>query len=143
MRYWVQYHNAEQHGRLPGDSEGRISKTQFIGDGDTTGAELCGIYTLKTVVQDAIRDTAFLIVGIGGPPRMHFLWSWFIIDHVEEMDDGQFNARGDDGAVLNPAPRLTGDEFDDFRRANANFSMGFRDISALPYTDRLRELCGR
>ena len=49
MRYWVQYHNYEKLGELPGGG--------------------CGISTDKQEVLDTIGDTIFLIVGISENPR--------------------------------------------------------------------------
>ena len=141
MAYWICYHNTDRLGHLPGDHEHRMDPATFACDGNTRGAMPCGIRTNKAMVKKARGDTVFLITGVGESPKKYFLWSWFVVDKVEEdSSDGSFVASGHSGRVLNPAPELVGEEFGEFKRANANFSLGFQNVSDHPFHKRLLEL---
>jgi hypothetical protein len=89
------------------------------------------------LVLNALGDIVLLITGVGGTPVKYFLWSWFLIDDVKECDDGYFEAFGAHGHVFDPAPKLSDEAFERFRRDNANFSLGFHNISDHPYLDQL------
>lgn len=79
------------------------------------------------------------LYGYGKSPKKYLLWSWFVIDEVEDNSGMDFNAFGE-GKVLSPLPLLTGKEFDEFRSQMANFSLGFINISNRPYAQYLIQL---
>ncbi len=85
MPYWPCYHSADEHGRLPGDHDHRMDSAQFALDGNTHGAELCGIYTKKGAVYDAIGDTVFLITGLGRSPKKYFLSTKSLDQHSSQF----------------------------------------------------------
>jgi hypothetical protein len=136
MKYWLQYHNYDNLGYLPGGYEtGALNLTAL----DTSEYEPSGITTSKRMICDAVGDVVFFIVGYGGKLKKYLLWSWCIVEEVDERDDGRFDAYGT-GRVLNPLPILAETPFDEFKRWNANFSLGFRDISNVPFKSQLLAL---
>lgn len=136
MRFWLQYHSYDNLGYLPGGYETNIDRLSTL---DTSIYDLSCVSTAKSAILNAINDVVFLIVGYGKSPKKYVLWSWFVIDEVEENPGMGFNAFGD-GEVLNPLPLLTGKEFDEFKKQMANFSFGFINISNRAYTQHLIEL---
>ncbi len=136
MSFWLQYHNYDNLGYLPGEYE---TDEENLSSLDTSVYDLSGITTSKRIVSNAKGDIVFLIVGYGGKSKQYLLWSWCVIERVKNTDDGQFDAFGS-GHVLNPPPLLSGSGFDEFRKQNGNFSLGFRNISSAPFLGRLIEL---
>lgn len=130
MRFWIQYHNYNKLGYLPGLVYTEEKDLTVL---DTSDYPLACITTRQRVVKRSIGDIGFFIVGYGGSPRKYVLWSWCLIDTIDENEDGGFDAWGDIGQVLNPPPALRGRAFENFKRRNANFSLGFRDISKDPF----------
>lgn len=133
MNYWLQYHNYDNLGYLPGAYE---TDEEDLSSLDTSEYDPSCITTSKRAICDAIGDIAFFIMGYGGKSKRYVLWSWCVIEYVEEADDGRFEGFGS-GRVLNPPPLLSGSGFDEFKIQNANFSLGFRDISSAPFLGRL------
>ncbi len=136
MRFWIQYHSYDNLGYLPGGYETKATDLSAL---DTSDYESSGITTSKRVICDAVGDVVFFIVGYGGKSKKYLLWSWCMVEDVEQRDDDRFNAFGT-GRVLNPPPLLAGPEFDEFKKWNANFSLGFRDISKVSFLNRLLTL---
>jgi hypothetical protein len=136
MRFWLQYHSYENLGYLPGGYETNIKDLSTL---DTSNFEVSCITTAKSSIRNALDDVVFLIVGYGKSPKKYLLWSWFVIDEVEDNSGMDFNAFGE-GKVLSPLPLLTGKEFDEFRSQMANFSLGFINISNRPYAQYLIQL---
>jgi len=132
MRFWLQYHNYDKLGYLPGSYKTKAADLSTL---DTSDYDPSCITTSKRAICDAIGDVAFFILGYG-KDKKYLLWSWCVIEDVYEGDEGEYEGVGP-GCVLNPPPLLTGREFDAFRKKNANFSLGFRDISNLPFLGRL------
>ncbi len=122
MNSFVQYHNVESEG-LP------LSLPPFAETG-------LSIRTSVPIVQ-AAEGRVFLIAGIGRP-RRYFLWETFEIQSVKKNSKGEFVASGT-GWQLAPPAELTGQAFEAFQSACANF-VGFRDVSKLPYAKTLLKL---
>jgi 5-methylcytosine-specific restriction protein A len=85
-------------------------------------------------------STVIMIVGIGSPKR-YYLWDRFVIDDIDEQDDGTIVVSGPGGSI-NPPQILSGDDFDIFKRQCANF-VAPRRIDDLPYAATLRTLASR
>lgn len=133
MRFWLQYHNYDNLGYLPG---GYIPEASDLSALDTSDYEVSCITTSKRRICDAVGDVVFFVVGYGGKAKKYLLWSWCLVEDVEVREDDRFDAFGA-GRVLNPPPILAGSEFDEFKKRNANFSLGFRDISNVSFLNHL------
>jgi hypothetical protein len=126
MRYWVQYHNYEKLGQLPGEG--------------------CGIRTDKQDVLDTVGDTIFLIVGISESPRQYLLWEQFVCDEVLDdcpkplrfaaLGDGWFlvQRRGRE-PLLNVQPG-----FKEYLEYTGRFARGFHDVTDHPFLETLLQL---
>lgn len=126
MRYWVQYHNYEKIGELPGGG--------------------CGINTDQPQVLDVVGDTVFLIVGISENPRQYLLWEQFVCTEVFDdrpkplrfaaMGDGWFlqQRRGRE-PLLNAQPG-----FKDYLDYTGRFARGFHEVTDHPFLAVLQKL---
>ncbi len=136
MRYWIQYHNYSEIGRLPA---GYIAEKEDLSLMDTSEMEASVVNSKKKSIKESINNVIFLIVGFGKKaPKRYILWSWMVVDEVSE-EDGIFEAVGE-GKVLNKPPLLFGRDFDEFFKWNNNFSFGFREITKHEYLRNLIEL---
>ena len=133
MKYWVQYHNYDNLGYLPGSYEVAFTDLSAL---DTADFEVSCVTTKKRMIRDAIGDTVFFIVGYGGRTKRYVLWSWCLLTEVTEREDDRFDARGT-GQVLNPPAELTGAEFEQFKRQNGNFGLGFQQVTNSTFLPRL------
>lgn len=126
--FWIQYHNYEQMGGLPGGLPGYENEL--------------GISTNKKSVLNAEGDTVFLIVGIGEPRRYYF-WSRFVVEGIEQVVDEEgkitYNAFGN-GWLLNPPQLLNSEKFSEFQRFCGNFGLGFTKIDNSSYLEILKHL---
>jgi hypothetical protein len=134
MRHFVQYHNYEKLQVLPRRDPPFLEGKGYVNTSVRTVTGACG-------------DTALLILGIGEPRRSFFLWERFEIESVKSQGEyvterGKsvelFLATGKGWQLIPPA-RLEGKEFDEFRRACADF-VGFRAIDQLSYLKTLIDL---
>lgn len=134
MRYWVQYHNYDALGYLPG---GIATDAADLSTVDTSDLEVSCTTTGKKEVWNTVGDVVFLVLGYGERPKKYLLWSWCVVEFIEVGgEEGQFDAYGT-GRVLNPPPPLTGPDYEQFRKRMANYSLGFRDISTDPFLPQL------
>ena len=139
MRIWIQYHNTECVGRLPGDYDNSLDIEQFLINQRTTGMELKGVNTAKSIPDSITNDRLILIVGAGYKPRRYFAWYWFDIDRVEEVN-GEYILFGESGSVFDPAVELSGPAFKLLMKRCANFSLGLTDITDTEFAVELKRL---
>jgi len=126
MRYWVQYHNYEKLGELPGGG--------------------CGINTDQEAVLNTVGDTLFLVVGISENPRQYLLWERFICDEVFENrpKPWRFAATGEGWLLtqrrgreplLNLQPG-----FKEYLEYTGRFSRGLHEVTDHPFLEVLLKL---
>ncbi len=120
---YVQYFNVEKMGRFPNGPE-------------ALRAERMGVFTKLASVKDAVGGTVYVLSGFG-KPKAYVLWQAFTVEAVAKEGD-QYVASGPGRVLLPPAP-LTGDAFEAFRAACANF-VSFRRIDDQPFRETLRAL---
>lgn len=138
MKYWMQYHNYDKLGYLPGTDA--CTDLKDLDNFDTNNINDFGITTKKRIKNDIIHDTGILIVGIGKNPKKYYLWSKFLIDEAYEDEYG-INLLGENGIVLNPPIKLNKIKgFNDFFNHCGHFGLGFQNITKDPFTKQLLKL---
>jgi len=140
MKYYVQYHNFENLGFLPGDYDWNFE--QDLTKLDTSQFDLSLISTKKPGAEKSVGDVVFLIIGYFKSPKKYVLWSWGEIVEVSRADSDGWRELSCEGNVLNPPAGLKGKEFDEFKRDVGNFGFGFQNITSLSFTERLKKLAG-
>lgn len=134
MNFWVQYHNAEKLGDLPGDFP--YDPDRDVCTLDTSSAEPHTISTSKPDILNALGDVVFMIVGFGPRKRRYALWSWTLLEYLSESDGDGIDAVGS-CEILNPPQELHDQAFAEFKKHVGNFGLGFQKISDHPYVDTL------
>ena len=135
MRYWLQYHNYDKLGYLPGGYEPDFEDLSTL---DTSKYNVSGVSTGKASIRNAVGDCVFFIVGYGGKSKRYVLWSWCEIKEIKQTKQG-FNAFGE-GRVVNPPASLDGEEFALFKKKMGNFGLGFQPVTTSPFLPRLLAL---
>jgi hypothetical protein len=120
---YVQYFNIEKMGRFPNGADALL-------------ATRMGVYTKLAGVRNATGGTVYVISAFG-KPKKYVLWEVFTVEEVTEEGD-QCVASGP-GRVLLPPPALSGQAFEQFKTACANF-VGFRKIDDQKYAATLKKL---
>ncbi|MGK7913147.1 MAG: GIY-YIG nuclease family protein [Synechococcus sp.] len=136
IKHWVQYHNFERLGYLPGEQSLDIYEEDEISDNQL---QTCGISTRKGAVKDSRGDTVFLIVGVGSP-KQYFLWSRFTIEEVMigEEEGYHYQAFGTGMSVESFEPLNDLPGFKEFRKYCGNFGLGFHNIDNSPFLGSLK-----
>lgn len=126
MRYWVQYHNYEKVGELPGGG--------------------CGISTDKADVLDTVGDTIFLIVGISENPRQYLLWERFVCQEVLDNcpKPWRYGALGEGWRLVQrrgrePLLNLQ-PGFKEYLEYTGRFGRGFHEVTDHPFLQVLLQL---
>lgn len=120
---FLQYFNIEKMGRFPNGADALLTTRM-------------GVYSKLAAVQQAQGGTVYVVSGLG-KPKKYVLWEAFTIEEVTKEGD-QFVVSGP-GKVLLPPAELSGNEFEKFKSACANF-VGFRKIDDQKYTETLKKL---
>ncbi len=131
-QYFIQYHNADNLGWLPYTDINQIEKIIF----SPTKTERLGFFTRKQLVEKAVGDHCFIIVGTGKKSKLYYLWSLIGIDKVER-DTALFNAYGtgfnfERPILLNDLPG-----FSEFKSICGNFGFGFQNITKYEFCKTL------
>ncbi|UBF29435.1 GIY-YIG nuclease family protein [Kovacikia minuta CCNUW1] len=141
-KFWIQYHNYNKLGYLPGEFslDNSNARPEEIDD------LLSGISTGKRAVLSSEGDTVFLIVGIGENPKQYYLMYKFIVEDIQIREDAnadqgkmRYDAFGD-GWLINPPQLLNSLDFDQFKKYCGNFGFGFMSISRASYLETLNSL---
>ncbi|MBH8574334.1 GIY-YIG nuclease family protein [Nostocaceae cyanobacterium CENA369] len=139
QKFWVQYHNYDNLGYVPGDSI-----IDDYGTQEEFGSEdlVSCISTNKRSILNAQGDTVFLIVGIGVNPKQYYLWSKLIIEEVEIADEyGAQSYHGfGNGWLMNSPVLLNSIPFNQFKSYCGNFGFGFMSIRDNSYLSHLKDL---
>ncbi|TWT58258.1 hypothetical protein KOR42_16300 [Thalassoglobus neptunius] len=113
MDYWVQYHNTDKLGYLPGDFE--YPDAMDVCVIDTSDANEHRISTTKPDINQALGDVVFLVVGFATKKKRYALWSWTLLEEFLEPEGDETDAVGN-CQVLNPPRELDGQEFYSFKK---------------------------
>jgi len=126
-QYYIQYHNADRLGYLP------TAKTDFevnidLISLDSTVKYKHQIYTSKKLVEKAVGQYCFLIVGRTERVKKYYLWSYFRIDDYTLNEDKYYNVNGTGADIQKPILLNDLDNFTSFIRFCGNFGLGFQNI---------------
>lgn len=142
QRVWIQYHDYDAMGFLPGEAIAYSPQLDQYEDA------LFGLSTGARAILDAKGDTVFRIVGIGNP-KQYYLISQFTIEDVPVCPDlapGHkemlYEAYGA-GWVLDPPQLLNSNEFEWFKSQCGDFEFGLMSVATLPYVQTLCALSER
>jgi hypothetical protein len=142
-KVWIQYHNYNKLGYLPGE----LLLDDFDNGVERFQDELSGISTGKRAILNAKGDTAFLIVGIGENPKQYYLMYRFVIEDIQIREGAEAASKGEmlydafgDGWFVNPPQLLNSSDFDTFRKYCGNFGFGFMAVNRSPYSETLNNL---
>lgn len=143
QKFWVQYHNYDRLGYVPADSllEEYLDDEEY--EYECEDVVPC-VSTNKRAILNARGDTLFLIVGIGQNPKQYYLWSVFVIEEVEIIDEEgeySYNAFGN-GWVLDSPKLLNSASFNEFKSLCGNFGFGFMSINNFHYLEKLKHFSG-
>jgi hypothetical protein len=131
-QYYVQYHNADAMNYFPGTDKNEIDAIKF----DSNIEANISFFTKKRLVENAINQYSFIIVGTGNKNKQYYLWSFSKIEKVTK-ENNQFTAIGAGINFSKPIllNHLSG--FDDFRKFCGNFGIGFQNITKHDFCNTL------
>jgi hypothetical protein len=124
FQYYLQYHNADTLHYFPNTESNEIDSITF----DTNTQKKISFFTKKGLVENAINQHSFIIVGTGNKTKKYYLWSFSKIEKVTK-ENNQFTAIGAGINFSKPIllNHLSG--FDDFKKFCGNFGIGFQNIT--------------
>lgn len=133
-QYYVQYHNADKLKHFPYTKNNSIESIVF----DASVKDDMHFFTKKKMVQNAIGNDCFLIVGTGKGKKQFYLWSVINIKKVKK-GKGQYDAYGKGFSFENPI--LLNDllGFSDFQSFCGQFGLGFQNITNHQFSKTLVE----
>lgn len=137
MRLFLQYHNADRIGYLPGEVKLPASGRR-LDELDTTDAppHVINMGLSKRAVAEASLDhQVYMVVGVTeNGAKKYYIWSVSIADEILDADD--LTLRFSVQRVLNPPQLLNGTPgFGDFVTWCGNFGRGFIEFTDHPFAD--------
>ncbi len=126
-KYYIQYHNADNIGSYPTanvDFESSIDLLTL----DPSVKYDSWIYTRKKLVEKAIGQFCFLVVGKTERVKKYYLWSFFRVEKCNVTADGYYNVYGTGYDFAKPILLNDLENFEDFKIFCGNFGIGFQNI---------------
>lgn len=136
INYYIQYHNADKLGRYPTLNIDFNTSVESLTLDDSVqyGSQ---IYTYRKIVEKAIGQFCFLIVGRTDKIKKYYLWSFFKIESYEKYENGHYEVMGTGYDFEKPIILNGLEQFDDFKAFCGNFGLGFQNIDAHSFRDTL------
>jgi hypothetical protein len=86
------------------------------------------IYTKKKLVEKAVGQFCFLVVGKTEKIKKYYLWAFFKIEKCDLNDDGFYNVLGTGYDFEKPILLNESEGFNNFKKFCGNFGIGFQNI---------------
>lgn len=140
QHYNIQYHNADNLGHFP------YFKTNFktsidLLTLDNTVKYRSQFFTKKKLVEKAIGQYCFLIVGKTEKIKKYYLWSFFKIeDYVKDSNGFYPHVNGTGYDFKKPILLNELEHFNDFKNFCGNFGFGFQNIDNHKFCKTLVDL---
>ena len=141
-QHYIQYHNADNLGYYP------TPKTDF-----KTNIELLMLdntvkyggqfYTSKKLVEKAVGQFCFLIVGKTEKIKKYYLWSFCKIEDFTKDGMNFYHVNGTGFDFQKPILLNDLDNFIDFRNFCGNFGIGFQNIDNHIFCSTLTSFTGQ
>jgi hypothetical protein len=134
--YYVQYHNADKLGYYPTTNlDFNISAEKRSLDAYTRYEKQ--MFTSKKLVNAAVGQFCFLIVGKTETIKQYYLWSFFKIEEVKKDKNNFYQVYGSGFKFKKPVLLNNLDNFHDFMKYCGNFGIGFQKINSHSFTSTL------
>jgi hypothetical protein len=132
FQYYLQYHNADTLHYFPNTESNDIDSITF----DTNTQKNISFFTKKRLVENAINQYSFIIVGTGNKTKQYYLWSFSKIEKITK-ENNQFTAIGTGFNFNKPIllNHLSG--FIEFKKFCGNFGIGFQNITKHDFCNTL------
>lgn len=125
---YIQYHNADSLGTYPTADLDFKSNVDLLSL-DNSVRFGSWIYTKKKLVEKAVGQSCFLIVGKTEQKiKKYFLWAYFKLEDYEISKDGYYNVYGTGYDLAKPILLNELENFNDFKDFCGNFGLGFQNI---------------
>ncbi len=125
--YYIQYHNADSLGTYPNADLDFKSKVDQLSLDDSVRFDLW-IFTRKKLVEKALGQFCFLVVGKTEKIKEYYLWAFFKIEKCEINNNGFYNILGTGYNFKKPVLLNDLVGFNDFKNFCGNFGIGFQNI---------------
>lgn len=123
-QYYVQYHNADAMNYFPGTDKNEIDTIKF----DSNIQVNISFFTKKSLVENAINQYSFIIVGTGNKNKQYYLWSFLKIEKITK-DKNYYTASGTGLYFSSPILLNHLQGFENFKTFCGNFGIGFQNIT--------------
>ena len=134
-KYYIQYHNADKLGRYPSSSIDINTSVDLLTLDNSIKYEQ-QIFTSKKLVEKAVGQFCFLIVGKTEEIKKYYLWSYFKIENVDKRDS-DYSVKGVGYSFEKPILLNELEHFEDFKNFCGNFGIGFQNIDKHPFCQTL------
>jgi predicted HNH restriction endonuclease len=128
QNFYIQYHNVDSLGTYPTTGLNFDSTIDSLSLNDSVRFD-SWIYTRKKLIEKAVGQLCFLVVGKTEKIKKYYLWSFFKIEKCEANNDGFYNGLGTGLDFQKPFLLNDLDGFDDFKKFCGNFGIGFQNIT--------------
>jgi len=125
--YYIQYHNADNLGTYPTaglDFKSNIDLLRL----DNSVRFDSWIFTRKKLVEKAVGQFCFLVVGKTEKIKKYYLWAFFKIEKCEINSNGFYSVLGTGYDFKEPVLLNDLAGFNDFKSFCGNFGIGFQNI---------------
>ena len=125
--YYIQYHNADNLGSYPTadiDFKTNIDLLHL----DNSIKFDSWIYTRKKLVEKAVGQFCFLVVGKTEKIKKYYLWAFFKIEKCDLNNGDFYNVLGTGYDFEKPILLNELEDFNDFKKFCGNFGIGFQNI---------------
>jgi hypothetical protein len=141
-QHYIQYHNADKLGVYPTPkTDFRTSVDLLTLDNSVKYEEQ--FFTSKKLVEKAVGQFCFLIVGKTEKIKKYYLWSYFRIDDFTKDQSKYYHVNGTGFDFQNPILLNDLDNFSDFRNFCGNFGIGFQNIDKHHFCSTLISLANQ
>ena len=125
--YYIQYHNADNLGSYPTPDTDFKSNVDLLNLDNSVRFD-SWIYTRKKLVEKAVGQFCFLVIGKTEKIKKYYLWAFFKIEKCDINDNGFYNVYGTGYDFEKPVLLNELDDFNDFKKFCGNFGIGFQNI---------------
>lgn len=125
--YYIQYHNADNIGSYPTADTDFKSNVDLLSLDNSVRFD-SWIYTRKKLVEKAVGQFCFLVVGKTEKIKKYYLWAFFRIEKCEINNDRFYNVYGTGYDFKKPILLNELENFNDFKKFCGNFGIGFQNI---------------
>jgi len=126
-QHYIQYHNADRLGNYPTPKTDFKTSVDLLTLDNSVKYET-QFYTSKKLVEKAVGQFCFLIVGKTEKIKKYYLWSYFKIDDFTKDQNKYYHVNGTGFDFQKPILLNDLDNFIDFRNFCGNFGIGFQNI---------------